>query len=67
MASEAEKTAFDEVSALAEKLGFKDEDKKQKWIADHMTQLGWKPNTTWEPPGDDDGKGGKRNGGGWFD
>jgi hypothetical protein len=66
MADETEKTVFDEVTALAEKLTFASDSKKAEWINDHMKAAGWTPTTTWSPPSGDSGKGGGSGKGGWF-
>lgn len=58
-------TLFDRVSAMAEELGLKD-DEKLNYIDQHMTKAGWRRVPTYEPP--ESGSGGGKTGksGGWF-
>ena len=56
MADDKEDDFFDQVSAMAERLGLKG-DKRKRYIHDHMTQAGydWEPSYFKADRGDDDG------------
>ena len=56
-------TLFERVAGIADELKLEGEE-REKYIAQHMTKAGWKPNTTWSPPDGKDSDGKKSSG--WF-
>ena len=51
--SNEDETDQDRVSAMADRLKLKGE-AKRRYVHKHMTGLGYRPKTTYDPPGSDD-------------
>lgn len=57
MPTDDKKTSVhDQVVAMADMLKLEG-DERESYVTKHMSQLGWKPNTTWTPPEGTGGKG----------